>query len=724
MVILSYIASIFSLFLAIFILYRDWRSFVHRLFAMGMVALGFEAGFESLILNSARPEQIMRWYYFKTVASSFLPGIWLTFSLSLGQENYKENIIKWRWGLLTIFLIPIILATFFSPTSLVNNEGFLKISSGLLPISWAGKLFHALFLISAVLILACLERTFRATSGAMRWQVKFIILGLAFIFAIRIYTSSQVLLYSILDIIQDRLNIFGLIGGNILITISLLRMSKINLSIYPSQTFLYNSLIILIIGIYLIIVGILAKLVHHLGYAQAFPLTFLFIFIAIILLAIFISSEKVRQKIKEFISRHLKRPHYDYREQWREFTKRTSSIIEINKLAQAVANMIAEALGISTASVWLFDENRGGLRLRGSTAYLPVESSFLKIPEKISPALIEELKNSSYFIDFQKPEKLLIEEFKKINMPFFQGKRIRYGIPLIINENILGLITVNEKVTKKDFSTEDFELLRTISDQVAGALLNLKLSEQLRNLQEAEAFRTISAFILHDLKNIASTLSLTMQNLPLYYDNPEFRQDAVRITEQSLAKINNLCSGLSALSQKIEIKKKETNLHELILNVFSSLNIAPSPAKVDNEAGNEAKAKVYEWKLNGNQISVIYSPQVMNNFFIDPEQIQKVLINLLLNAKDALKDKGEIRIDTRQNENQIEISVSDNGCGMSKEFIEKSLFRPFKTTKKKGMGIGLFQSKMIIEAHGGRLEVESEEKVGTKFRIFLPLAVK
>jgi signal transduction histidine kinase len=106
---------------------------------------------------------------------------------------------------------------------------------------------------------------------------------------------------------------------------------------------------------------------------------------------------------------------------------------------------------------------------------------------------------------------------------------------------------------------------------------------------------------------------------------------------------------------------------------------------------------------------------------IDPEQFQKVLSNILINAREAAGNGGEIRVATSQKDGWAIVSVSDNGCGMSKEFIERTLFRPFKTTKKQGMGIGLFQSKMIVEAHQGRIEVESEEGKGTTFKVMLPL---
>jgi signal transduction histidine kinase len=205
----------------------------------------------------------------------------------------------------------------------------------------------------------------------------------------------------------------------------------------------------------------------------------------------------------------------------------------------------------------------------------------------------------------------------------------------------------------------------------------------------------MSAFFVHDLKNLASKLSLTMQNLPVHFDNPEFRSDALGAISDSVNKINAMCSGLSLLRQKIVLKPVEADLNEL---VTSTLNT-----------------------LNGCKASIAQDLKPLPKFLMDFEQIQKVLTNLILNANEALGNGGEIRISTEQIDGWIVLSVSDNGCGMSKDFIENSLFRPFKTTKKQGMGIGLFHSKMIVQAHQGRIEVESEVGKGTTLKVILPI---
>jgi putative PEP-CTERM system histidine kinase len=260
-------------------------------------------------------------------------------------------------------------------------------------------------------------------------------------------------------------------------------------------------------------------------------------------------------------------------------------------------------------------------------------------------------------------------------------------------------MTLGDRVRGEDFSAEDFDLLRTIADQTAGSLLNLKLSSDLQQVREREAFQTVSAFMIHDLKNLASKLSLTVENLPTHFENPEFRKDALKVISQSVTKINNLCSNLSILSHKIELKRAKIDLNKLVISTLLDLHGCL-------------------------KVPLIQNLQPLPKLFVDSEQIQRVLTNLILNANEAMTNGGEIHVATEQRDGCIVLTVKDNGCGMPEEFIEHFLFRPFKTTKKQGMGIGLFQSKMIVEAHQGRIEVESKEGRGTTFRVFLPLTGK
>jgi putative PEP-CTERM system histidine kinase len=235
-----------------------------------------------------------------------------------------------------------------------------------------------------------------------------------------------------------------------------------------------------------------------------------------------------------------------------------------------------------------------------------------------------------------------------------------------------------------------------VGDQLAANLLNTRLSAKLMEAKELEAFQTMSAFFVHDLKNAASTLNLMLQNLPIHFDDPAFREDALRGTAKTVAHINRLIERLSLLRHEMTIKPVESDLNKTIANSLA------------------------DWeKTSGVRLIKTFEP--LPNVVVDSEQLLKVVINLVLNAKEAISPDGEIRIGTERINGWAVLSVADNGCGMSPEFLNRSLFRPFQTTKINGLGIGMFQSKMIVEAHKGRIEVESHPGNGTIFRIFLPL---
>ena len=697
-IILHFVGAVFCGCLAVFVFYKDKRSFVHRTFGAGMMVLAVEGAFNALVSRAFFPTEVMKWQYLKLIATALLPGIWLLFSLSFARANYKETLTKWRWVILAAFAIPLALVTWFGHSLFKGMPALDSRSVWLIRLGWSGYLFYLLFLLGTVIILMNLERTLRNSAGSIRWQIKFMVLGLGGIFAARIYTGSQVLLFQSLNMALEEVNVGALILANVLIVWSLIRARLLNFDVYLSQSFLYNSVTILIIGIYLVAVGILAKLASYLDISQTFLIEALFLFISLLGLTVILLSNKLHQQIKRFVNLHLRRPKYDYRSVWTSFTHRTVSLIGINEVCAPVTKMVAETFGVPCVNIWLLDEAQENLILGGSTVFSQAEARDFVKDRKAVGEFIKAMKDQKMPIDFQQSEMDWAKELRESNPDYFRDIRIRYCVSLLSGNEFLGVMDLNEKLTKEDFTFEDFELLKTIADQAAGTILNIKMSQRLSQAKEREAFQTMSAFFVHDLKNLASKLSLTMQNLPVHFDKPEFRNDALRAISDSVAKINNMCSGLSILRQKIVLQTAETDLNGLVTNTLNT--------------------------LNGCKVSIKQDLNPLPKFLMDSEQIQKVLTNLILNANEAIRNGGEIRVATEQKDRWIILSVSDNGCGMLKEFVENSLFHPFKTTKKQGMGIGLFHSKMIVEAHHGRIEVESEEGKGTTFRVFLPLAGK
>ena len=272
----------------------------------------------------------------------------------------------------------------------------------------------------------------------------------------------------------------------------------------------------------------------------------------------------------------------------------------------------------------------------------------------------------------------------------------RYAVALTAgSDEPIGWLTLDEPVTRTAFGVEDFALFKTLGDQSAATVENRRLTEELSRAKEMETFQTLSTFFVHDLKNLASRLSLVLQNLPTHYDNPEFRRDLLDTMSKSVAKIESMTTRLSSISKGMELEPSRCDVNALVSDTLEALSASM-------------------------QASVSEELQELPQVDLDRNQIRKVLTNLVLNAQEATGPSGSIWVCTSRENGWVALSVRDDGCGMSDEFLTQQLFKPFQTTKKQGLGIGLFHSKKIVEAHGGRIEVESADGEGSVFRVLLP----
>jgi putative PEP-CTERM system histidine kinase len=683
--------------LAAVMLLRDARLFVARVFATGMAVLAMEAIFNGASIYADTYHNVVYWQRLRFLAAAFIPGVWLVFSLSFARRNYHEFLKTWRWGIRLAFLAPLGLVLFGFPTFFVDVPFSDEIARWSLGLGWGGQGFFLLFLLEAACILMNLERTLRASTGSLRWQIKFMILGVGSFFAARVYTGSQVLLFSRVTTTVEIVNAGALVIAGVVVLRSFFRLRLFSVNFYLSQTALYNSLTVLAMGGYLLLVGLLAQFVTYVGGEEILPFEALVVFLAFLLLTLFLISDEWRQRSRLFISRHFQRPQYDYRKEWMTFTQRTTSLLDSKEFCDAVVKRVSETFGVSCVTVWLLEENCEQLTFGGSTVFPEIQAQDLRIATVAGgTALIQVMREKQFPIDFDGAKDDWTGEFYRVHARSLREARIRYCVSLNAGRELLGIMTLNERVTRMPLSVEDADLLKTVADQAAASLSSLRLSRQLLKAKELEAFQTLSTFFIHDLKNLASTLSLTLQNLPIYFDDPEFRADALRVMTNSVQKINSMCSRLSSLTKGLDLQKERVDLNGLITTTLADLDGAV-------------------------RATVARDLHAVPVLIADPEQIQKVLVNLLLNANDAIGTEGKIAVSTEHHDEWAILAVTDTGAGMSKDFLEHSLFQPFHTTKSKGLGIGLFHSKKIIEAHRGRIEVESEPGKGTTFRVFLPI---
>jgi putative PEP-CTERM system histidine kinase len=698
---LAFVAALLSGVTALLASFRERQSIPKWNFVAGMFLLTLESAFSGLAAHTDQGGEAIRyWQQLRLLAMAFLPGTWLLFSFTYARGNARDFLFKWRFVLFTAYVLPVVVTWFFYHGLVTVDFSSITPDLRVLHLTVAGLLLYASFLVAAVLILMNLERTFRAAVGTMRWRIKFMILGLGVLFAVRVYTSSQALLWPKRGFDESLLTMdaIGLILGCAMVLRSLLR-KPVEVEVYPPFGLLQNSLIVLLAGIYLMIVGVFAKIVEWIGGDTSFQAKTFIILVVLVGLTVVCLSDRVRLYTRRFISRYLQRPLYDYRTVWRSFTETIASRVKQEELCEAAAKQIAEVFQALSVTIWLLDEKRENLVFAASTSLLAAAGKELGPEKQEAAAVIRALQENSEPKDIETSNEGWAVALRRCHPTQFRTGGGRVCVPMTAGQQLMGVITLGDRVGGIYFSLQDFDLLKCVGDQVAAGLLNVQLSQKLLQTKEMEAFQTMSAFFVHDLKNTASTLNLMLQNLPVHFDNPAFREDALRGVGKTCEHINHLISRLSLLRHDLHIRPAELDLNDVISSVLANWNGATKVTLVKN---------------------LRPCPKIL----LDQEQFLKVVTNLVLNATEAVPQGGQIVVETGQNNGWAVLTVADNGCGIDPKFLRQALFRPFQTTKKNGFGIGMFQSKMIVEAHGGRIEVESELKKGTTFRVLLPVQKK
>ena len=507
------------------VLLRRERRLVHWAFAGGMASACAESLLGALSLDATLPDEVLFWQRWAMLALACQPVFWLAFSLCYSRGNYREFLVQWRWILVGAALIPVAAALWPNGTLELRLDRAAAEAGRLVVFGPAARTLHTLTIVASVLVLMNLERTFRTAVGTMRWRIKFVVLGLGLYFMVRVYTSTQVFLFSSLTPALIALQAGALLLGLLLAVASVARSRMIEVEVYPSRSFLFGSVSGLLAGVYLLVVGVLAQLVVAWGGDRAFPLKALVVLVGLVGLAGLCLSDRVRQRLQRLVSRHFKRPLYDYRQFWAVFTQRTSSLVDQTDLCRAVAKLTAETFDTLSVSVWLINDERQQLTLGASSLLSDDTATEVAGTAAAVQTLREIVRNHPQPFDIDQPTAAWAGLLGRLNPSHFGKGGNRICVPLVAGGQALGFITLADRVSGVPYSLEDLDLLKCVGDQAAAGLLTLQLSQRLVRAKELEAFQTMSAFFVHDLKNTASTLSLMLQNLPVHFNDPAFRED-------------------------------------------------------------------------------------------------------------------------------------------------------------------------------------------------------
>jgi len=674
------INSLICAILAIFVLSRNARHPLNLSFSLGLFSLGFIEMANFIALRSILP---LFWIRMARVGECLLPANWILFIYAFAKKD-RQILTKDK------LVISIFYATSLFFMAFSQKEFFITpLSDFLFRIERLGYYFYLFLCFSMIFILSKLEGILFSSKGAVRWQIKYAMLGLGSIFASFIFITGQRLLYRTIDLHFIPIHSVIILISLFLIVFASVRRHFLDVDVFVSRYAVYTSLTVIFVGIYFLSLGLMGELARKLGIDLGYLWEIPIIFVSVLILSIVLLSDTVKRKVRYFISRHFYKDKYDYRAQWLNFSNRLSNKFTASEICNATLELLSEAMYVKQLSIWLYDEENESLQIASSKGLAKVD---FKVEHK---DFISSLKNRPFILkeSLKKENSKVYEE----NREFFEKARASLCVPMIVGDNFIGIIAIGPEFSGKGFIQDDFDLLTSIAAQASNALLNVRLSDKLIQIKEQETFHRLSSFIVHDLKNLVYTLSLSLQNARKYFDEPEFKKDLLDTISNSVSKMKVLMAKLSSAPRGLKINLQQIDLNNLINEVVDSTKLNSKDINIKKYFGD---------------IPVIKA---------DKEQLKKVITNLMLNALEANGNRGEIKINTYSRNGWVVFSISDNGPGMDKEFKEKYLFKPFHSTKSKGLGIGLFQCKTIIDAHKGRIEVESEKWKGCTFTVKLPV---
>ena len=460
-----------------------------------------------------------------------------------------------------------------------------------------------------------------------------------------------------------------------------------------SRAATFQSLSLLAICGYFAVMTILATALRGSGRNWADGLSIVGIALLTVGAMVLLPSSRARSWAKVKLAKHLFEHRYDYRAEWLRFTGTIGrSGGEAPPLGERVIKAFADILE-APGGLLLVDDEHGiievtaawnwpGKPLSGGTMHGAPE--FWRAVE--SEGRIVDLDAHRHGSGANRDPHLAVPEW-------MSGDAAAWlAVPLIHHDRLVGIVLLAAPDYRRALDWEDFDLLRTAGRQAASSLAEAHGQEALLNAQRFEEFNRRFAFILHDVKNLVSQLSLLSRNAERHADNPEFRADMVATLKSSVGKMNDLLARLAPQGGQRSERAEPTPLRDLLSSAIA------------------AKRRDHEVRLIGD--TGLWA-------LIDPHGLEQAVGHLLQNAIDASPGREPVVVRVTSDGDGIAISITDQGVGMDSDFIRNRLFQPFASTKAAGFGVGAFEARSLIAAMGGRLTVSSSPGQGSSFTIHL-----
>lgn len=605
---------------------------------------------------------------------------WLIFLLALlGPLGASQR--RWPRLAVALCLLGESVAVIGRYTAAIPGEGLEGVSLGA-------------FLAGGVLGLVLVEQLIRTLPAESRWALKPFCVGLAAGYVLEIYIFADAFLFG-----RVAPDVWGVRGAAHALTIPLIAVSAgrspaWTFNIAMSRELVFHSTALALSGSYLLLIAGAGYYVRYVGGEWGRALQLALLFGGLLLLALFVFSGAQRARLRVLVSKHLFPYRYDYRTEWLRFTQALSCAGGTMGLGQAVVKALGDLVESPGGGLWLQDG--AGLYAQAARVNVPAsdgtasgDGDFCRyLAEREWIIDLEEFRaRPAHYADLELPGWLSSIADAWLIVPLKEGNAL------------IGFVVLSGPRVPFEIDWEVLDLLKTAQRQAAGFLAQMKTMEALLEARKFDSFNRMSAFVVHDLKNLVAQLSLMLRNAERHAGNPEFQADML----STVAHVEGRMRGLMAQLQE---KRSVDPPRRLALDA-----VARSVWAAKRGTRPEVPVRV----VDGEQVEVMGHP----------ERLERIVGHLVQNAIEATQGGGDVTLQVdRANDHTARLVVNDNGVGMTKEFMREHLFRPFQSSKSGGMGIGVYEAQLYLRELGGDIVYDSEPERGTRVTVTIPMAVR
>jgi len=563
--------------------------------------------------------------------------------------------------------------------------------AGLLALAW-GSPSPLYMTVLAVAVLVLTEQFYRNLDDDARWGGKPICLALVGTFAFDFYLHSEATIFRGVDPVSAaaRGHIQALLAT--LLLLAVIRQRRWRPRVQLSRQMAFHTLSLTLAGAYLLFIAGVGYYLRYFGGTWGQVMQVGLVFVGGVGLLALSWSGTLRAKARVWLGKHFLGYRYDYRNEWLRFTRALSACTQPEDLAQHVIRGLADMVESPAGALWM--------RTAVSANMVQVARwnlAQVNEPEPVDSSLQRFMSETGWVIDLSEYRQHPQHYGGMILPNWMHGIQDAWLlIPLRVGVDHIGFVLLANPRTRWDINWEVLDLLKTAAMQAASVLAQMQAAEALMESRKFESFNRMSAFVVHDLKNIVTQLSLMMKNARRLKDNPEFQEDMLMTVDHALERMKQLM---------LQLREGGT---------------PAAGAGVGVDLSTLAQHWADSAARRGRTVEVSLQPHVTARGH--DERLMRVVGHLIQNALDATESHGgHVQVRTHRYGSHACLVVQDDGVGMTEEFIHSRLFKPFQTTKQAGMGIGAFESAQYVQELGGKLTVESQVGLGSTITLTLPL---